>query len=287
MFLITGANGYLGSEFAKQCSKLDKTLCLTKDTLDIRDAEKVHSLIERQVDTKYIINCAASVNIADMQKDPQWASQITVEGPTNLARACKLNNKKLIHFSSDYVFDGKKNVPYQEFDRTNGISIYGKLKAQSERALEQIGGGSVVIRTAWLFKNGSNDFIGKIIKLAKEKSELAVVNDQIGSPTYIPDLVEAVLKMISTGWSTDFNIYHVTNNGIASWYDLAAITLNYLKSDVRLRTTCSKEFEPAIQRPSYSVLDNRKLFNDFKIEVPHYYSRLLSCIEMSKNDKNY
>lgn len=203
-------------------------------------------------------------------------------GVKNLCAVANELDIPLIHFSSDYVFDGKKNTPYQETDKPNPLSIYGKQKVSSEEFLMKNLKTGLIIRTAWLFSSYGKDFVKTIYHLALQKDTLNVVFDQTGSPCYGEDLAKAVIEILPRIKNNTCEIYHYTNEGVCTWYDLAYFIVNEFSLKCIVRPVHSFEFSQKAPRPSYSVLDKTKIKQDFNVSIDHYSFALKRCIEKIK-----
>ena len=193
-------------------------------------------------------------------------------------------NLKLIHFSTDYVFDGKVNYPYTEEMAVCPLGIYGKTKRAGEVEIIDSCSDSIVIRTSWLYSSYGNNFVKTILRLGKEKEELSVVSDQIGTPTYARDLAKVCLSILNKPGRLDSKgkVYHYSNEGIASWYDFAHSIMELSEVDCQLKAIESKDYSRSAERPHYSVLNKSKLKSDFGVNIPHWRDSLLKCITRIK-----
>jgi dTDP-4-dehydrorhamnose reductase len=282
--LITGANGMLAMEFKEVLEKYKNSqffqaFYASKEDLDITNIDSVRSYVcGKKID--YILNCAANRNAEQMEEDDIEPSRlITVDGPRNLAIVANELGANLIHFSSDYVFDGEKSTPYTEEDVTNGLSVYGKLKIEGENAVLKTADTALVIRTAWLFSAYGKDFVKTIKYLAETRNEIKVVFDQIGSPCYAADLAHYIIQILPLIKKGTREIYHLTNEGCCSWYDLAYSIVSSLKLNCKVIPIHTSEFPQKAMRPHYSVLDKTKIINDFSLSIRHYSDGLSECIE--------
>jgi dTDP-4-dehydrorhamnose reductase len=196
-----------------------------------------------------------------------------VIGAKNLAEVCKNFKTTLIHISTDFVFDGNKSTPYLEEDKTNPQGVYGKTKSDGEQQITKILKEHFIIRTSWLYSQFSNNFMKTILKLAKERNFLSVVNDQIGTPTNAVDLAEVIIKVILSN-SKNFGIYHFSNEGSASWYDFAKRIFEINKIAIDLKPIPTSEFPTPAKRPRYSVLDKSKIKSEFNILIDFWQDSL-------------
>lgn len=281
MILVTGGTGLLGSEIKKQLGT-QPALYPSRSELDITNFESIKSYVAQKSITA-IINCAANVNAEFLEENEEYAQIIGVDAPRFLAKISAEIDVPLIHISTDYVFDGTKNTPYREDDAPNGISVYGKTKAAGEQEVLKYATTCAIIRTAWLFSENGRDFISTIRRISKERSEISVVYDQIGSPTYIPDLAEIILKVSSKLPYGKKEIYHATNEGVCTWYDLAQLVVSGLGINCKVKPIRSHEFPLKAKRPHYSVLDKAKIKTAYKIEIRHFTEALQICLNNVKN----
>ena len=268
--LITGANGQLGTELAKL---LPEALLTDVADLDITDFQAVQSFVqERQIKT--IINAAAYTAVDKAEDEPLVAQKINVQGPENLAKT----GCKIIHISTDYVFDGTNHQPYRPEDKTNPVSVYGKTKAEGENAVLKNAPTAAIIRTAWLYSPYGNNFVKTMRRLGAERDTLNVVADQIGTPTYAADLAKAIKQILPQLNEQTKGIYHFTNEGVCSWYDFAVEIMRLSKLSCKVLPMTSAEYPTKAQRPFYSVLDKNKIKKTFHLEIPHWKESLEQCL---------
>lgn len=279
--LVTGANGLLGTEFKARLSSDEAWFC-GREELDITDINAVRNFFQNKK-IHYIINCAACRDAEYLEDHEIEAEPISVQGPKNLAIVAKENNATLIHVSTDYVFDGKKSSPYVETDAVNPLNIYGKYKEQGEQAALRAAETCLVLRTAWLFSSYGDDFVKKIRDLASTRSELKVIFDQVGSPCYAGDFADYTLQILPKIKTGTKEIYHLTNEGICSWYDLAYATVKAFNLDCQVIPIHTAEFPQKALRPKYSVLDKSKIKRDFNLKIRHYSEGLNDCIQKIKS----
>lgn len=284
VILITGANGQLGNEM-KVVSKnfYGYDFIFTDiDTLDITNKEKSSEFI-LSVQPDWIVNCAAYNLVDKAESEPDIAMLVNSAAVKNIAEAIKGSECKLIHVSSDYVFDGKSNIPYDESAPANPLSAYGISKLSGERSalLHQY---SMIIRTAWLYSSFGANFVKTILKHGKLKESLNVVFDQTGTPTYAADLAEAIMQIISGVIRNHFafypGTYHYSNEGVCSWYDFAAEIIQEAGLECKINPILSKDYPTTAQRPSYSVLDKSKIKENYLLSIPHWRSSLKKCIKL-------
>ncbi len=254
--LVTGSQGQLGHALQERSlNHKDWIWKFTKRSeLDITVPEKVQQFVyEFQPD--WIINAAAYTNVDGSETNQELAFRVNAEGPHNLAMAAIEANAKLVHISTDYVFDGTKNEPYTETDQPNPLQVYGKSKLEGETLIQETGVPGIIIRTSWLYGTHGKNFVKTIIRLAEEKDEIQVVDDQIGSPTYVGDLAEAILELLSKHTFHHLELLHYSNEGGISWYEFAE-KINLLCSlGCTIKLISSETLKQKAIRPSFTKLD--------------------------------
>jgi dTDP-4-dehydrorhamnose reductase len=252
--VVTGANGQLGREVAVQGKDCHELILVGHDDLDICDGNAVKAFFTKfQPDA--VINCAAYTNVDQAETDFDGAFKVNVIGSKNLAAACLEAEAKLVHVSTDYVFDGSGSASYREYDQVSPLGVYGKTKFIGENMVRELLGRHYIVRTAWLYGEGNN-FVRTMLKLAKTNDTLRVVNDQIGTPTSTVDLTKAIFKLLE---SNAYGTYHATCQGQCSWYDFAATIFKQANQKITVIPVTSEEFPRPAKRPAYSVLDNYML----------------------------
>lgn len=282
--LITGAYGQLGNEIN----------CLTKefqdwqflftdvDTLDITNESELEDWFQNNK-PDFIINCAAYTAVDKAETDIETAEKVNSLAPKLLAKQAKKFGTKLIHISTDYVFDGEAFTPYSEDDHVNPKSVYGKTKLWGEQNCFEENPDTIVIRTSWLYSAFGNNFVKTMLRLGKERGQLNVVFDQVGTPTYAADLASAILEIIAITVKNPEKfvpgIYHYSNEGVASWYDFAKAIFEVSGVSCNVSPVLSNQFPTAAKRPNYSVLDKSKIKNTFGITVPYWRDSLKNCVE--------
>ena len=281
--LVTGSNGQLGSEIRDLLSLYKTTDFIFRDLhdLDICNLNALESFITEQKITG-VINCAAYTDVDKAEENSEIVKQVNSQGVLNLINALKEVDGKLIHISTDYVFDGNNSKPYNELDTVNPVGVYGESKRDGELAVINSTIDGIVIRTSWLYSSYGNNFVKKILQLGLEKKELSVVFDQLGTPTYARDLAKTCLSIICENNSNKISkkgqIYHYSNEGIASWFDFAAEIIKLGTIVCKVIPVLTKEFPTKAKRPHYSVLDKTKIKNDFNIEIPNWRDSLKDCL---------
>lgn len=251
--LVTGANGQLGREIARQGSGHE--LILTDVTkLDITDNAAVRDFF-RTVKPQAVIHCAAYTNVDAAESDVDGAFRVNVVGAQNIAAGCLESGARMVYVSTDYVFDGTKQEPYREFDPVRPQSVYGVTKEQGESIVRQILGRHYILRTAWLYGDGNN-FVRTMLRLAEQNPSLRVVDDQVGTPTSTVDLARAIFTVLQ---SDSYGTYHATCQGQCSWYDFAREIFRQAGKQVTVTPVTTAEFPRPAKRPAHSVLDNYML----------------------------
>ena len=275
MYLITGGNGQLGTELSKLLPNAIRT---DVNDLDITDDYAVRRFcIKNRIDT--IINCAAYTAVDKAEDNKDLAAAINVIGPYNLAKT----GKKIVHISTDYVFDGTGYKPYTPADKPNPVSIYGKTKLWGENAVLENADNAIIIRTAWLYSPYGNNFVKTMRRLGADKKSINVVADQIGTPTYAGDLAAAIVKILPQMNKQNRGVYHFTNMGVCSWYDFATEIMAQSGLNCVVNPINSSEYPTRATRPFYSVLDKNKIIKTFGVEIEHWKKSLQKCIsEMEK-----
>jgi dTDP-4-dehydrorhamnose reductase len=284
--LVTGANGQLGSEI-KMVSKnfYGYNFIFTDlDTLDITSKEKTSEFI-LTANPDWIVNCAAYNLVDKAESEGDIAMLVNGTALNNIAEAIRGSVCKLIHVSSDYVFDGRSNVPYDEMIPAYPLSAYGRSKLAGEKySLKHQ--YAMIIRTAWLYSSFGSNFVKTILKHGKLKETLNVVFDQTGTPTYAADLAEAIMHVISgvirNQIAFNAGIYHYSNEGVCSWYDFATEIIHEAGLECKVSPILSKDYPAIAPRPSYSVLDKSKIKENYFLSIPHWRTSLKKCIKLLK-----
>ena len=254
--LITGSKGQLGSELVELLSKDNEVYGFGHKELDVTDKNLVINTVSKII-PDVIIYSAAFTNVDGCESNIKTAFDVNIIGTGNVAIASKKNKSKMVYISTDYVFDGKKNSPYLESDIPNPVSIYGISKYGGELIVKHFLNNFFIVRTSWLYSKRGKNFVNTILNIAKNKKELKVVYDQVGCPTYAPDLANAISALISTKY---YGIYHITNSGECSWYEFAKKILEYAEiKDIKVTPISTEELNRQAPRPKYSVLKNFNL----------------------------
>ncbi len=274
--LIIGHKGMLGSDLFEMCknNKFD-VVGVDADELDITDLQNTKEKVA-QIKPNVVINCAAYTNVDGCEENIDLAYKVNGLGARNLAIATSEASVKLVHISTDYVFDGEGKENLTEYDLVNPLSIYGKSKLMGEEMIKSFHNKYFILRTQWLYgKNGPN-FVETMIKLAKEKDSLMVVDDQIGSPTFTKDLCKSIIELIST---EKYGIYHVSNGGQASWYQFAKDIFELSNINIDVKPCTTEQFPRPAYRPKYSVMDNSMLRINGFTELRSYKEALKEYLE--------
>lgn len=276
--LITGCNGQLGNEIQLLQAQYAQHTWLNTDVneLDITDKAAIERFVEaNEIDG--IVNCAAYTAVDKAESDPQLARKLNADAPAFLSEAVAKRGGWMVQVSTDYVFNGTKHTPYVETDEPCPNSVYGQTKLEGEQAVSKLCTNAMIIRTAWLYSEFGNNFVKTMIRLGREREQLGVIFDQVGTPTYAHDLATAIMTAIDKGIKP--GVYHFSNEGVTSWYD-------FTKSIHRLAgiNTCqvsplhTAEYPTPACRPAYSVLDKTKIKDAYGIEIPHWEESLAKCI---------
>ena len=278
--LITGSNGQLGSELKALAEGylLYEFLYTDVNELNITDESSVNHFFELH-NPDVIINCAAYTAVDKAEMDEETAYLVNDVATGNLARAASECGAFMVHISTDYVYDGRNHIPYTETDKINPLSVYAKSKAAGEFAVHQANGKAIIIRTSWLYSAFGNNFIKTMIKYGKERDSLNVVFDQIGTPTYAHDLAKAILDTLPLEMTSDtIEVYHYSNEGVASWYDFAIAIHHFAGIDCKVNPIPTKDYPLPAERPFYSVLDKSKIKKKLAIEIPYWRDSVKNCI---------
>jgi dTDP-4-dehydrorhamnose reductase len=281
--LITGSNGQLGSEIKELAANYKKLDFVFKDLpeLDICNFEALQAFII-DYNINIVINCAAYTAVDKAEEDAEIAEKVNSKGVLNLVNALQTVNGKLIHISTDYVFDGDHFLPYKESDSVSPIGVYGETKREGELVVINSDIEAIVIRTSWLYSAYGNNFVKTMLRLGNEKEKLNVIFDQVGTPTYAADLAEACLEILSKNdakINSKGNVYHFSNEGVASWYDFAIAIMKMGTIECVVSPIETREYPTLAKRPHYSILNKAKIKNDFGLEIPYWRDSLEKCIE--------
>jgi len=286
--LVTGSHGQLGSEIRTIVQNnadeytSEEFFFTAKDTLDIRDTSKIEAFIQDH-NIDIIINCTAYTAVDNAESNIMMADEINREAVRNLALLSLENSVKLIHISTDYLFDGTTYKPYIEETQSNPQGIYSKTKLAGEQELKQVNPPeAIIIRTSWIYSSFGANFVKTMLRLGREKDEISVVFDQIGTPTYARDLAGAILWILKhplKSENRDVAIYHYSNEGVASWYDFAKAIFEFANIKCDVKPIETYQYPTPAKRPYYSVLNKSKIKNTYNLKIPYWRDSLKECID--------
>lgn len=279
--LVTGSNGQLGSELRGLAENSEYVFRFTDvDSLDICDEQAVMKAVGEFL-PDVIVNCAAFTAVDAAEDQPELCDRLNRLAPGYLAKATSRYHAGLVHISTDYVFEGTTHVPYKEEDEAAPVTVYGRTKLEGEKLVQTYCPDAVILRTAWLYSPYGKNFVKTMLRLGREKAQLGVVFDQIGSPTYAHDLAAVILQIIGKGLIP--GVYHFTDEGVCSWYDFTRM-IHQLDGI----TTCkvlplhTEEYPVKVARPHYSVLDKTKIKTVYQVEIPYWVDSLKDCLRRLK-----
>ena len=277
--LITGSNGQVGSEIKEISKDYSYNFFFTDRTnIDITNKDDIKSFCEKS-SINVIINCAAYTAVDIAETDIENADLVNRKAVKKLALVSEELNIKLIHISTDYVFDGKNFKPYNEEYQTNPQGIYGKTKLDGENEMIKINPkNSIIIRTSWVYSSFGNNFVKTMLRLGKEKESLTVVFDQIGTPTYARDLAKVILDIIPQINNSKVEIYNYSNEGVLSWYDFAKEIMKMAKLNCKISPIETFQYPTPAVRPHFSLLNKSKIKSAFNIEIPYWKDSLDACL---------
>lgn len=278
--LVTGSNGQLGSEIRELSVEYQDYFYFTdRNELDITNKDAVDDFcIQNSIDV--IINCAAYTAVDKAEEDEANADKINHLAVKYLAEISKEKNIKLIHISTDYVFNGKNYMPYVEDDTVNPNGIYGRSKLDGEKAMQEINPeNSIIIRTSWVYSSFGANFVKTMLRLGKERESLGVIFDQVGTPTYARDLAKTILDILPKIENKEVVIYHYSNEGVLSWYDFAKEIMKMAKIECQINPIETKEYPTPATRPHYSLLNKSKIKKEYNIAIPYWKDSLDQCLK--------
>jgi len=290
--LVTGKNGQLGKSIHKIVTNNEQTdefVFVGREELDLSSTDSITSYFNHN-NFDIIINCAAHTAVDKAEEEVVLANQINHLAVAQLAQIAKTQQAKLIHVSTDYVFDGESDKPYTETDETNPINVYGKTKLAGENALQKImPTDAIIIRTSWVYSEYGNNFVKTMLRLGKERDELNVVSDQIGSPTYATDLAETILKIID---NKDYQtkrrvteVYHYSNKGKVSWYEFAKEIFELSGIQCSVSPITTEQYPTPAKRPKNTLMNKDKISHRFDIDILDWRKSLESCIAILKEQQ--
>ena len=282
--LVTGSNGQLGSELNIISAYESYDFIFTDiEDLNLTDGAEVNSFFNtHKID--FCINCAAYTAVDNAEKNIESARAVNVDAVQNIAEACTINNTYLIHISTDFVFRGNGFLPLTESAKPDPVSVYGFTKLEGENIALKTNPRTLIIRTSWLYSSFGNNFVKTMIRLGKEREELGVIIDQIGTPTYAGDLAKAIMEIIKNSDQYDLEqncgLYHYSNEGVASWFDFAQAIFDLKSIKVNLKPLKTTEYPTPAKRPHYSLMDKSKIKNTFNLTIPYWRESLMNCLEL-------
>lgn len=286
--LITGANGQVGQCFRQLASQYPQWRFIFNDfpELDITDRKAVFSFFKSfpKGTLNWCINCAAYTAVDKAESEPEKAKKINLSGAKNLAEACAAKGIPLVHLSTDYVYHNRQNTPFREDDPVSPKSVYARTKLAGDRAALRANPLTMIVRTSWVYSEFGSNFVKTMLRLGAERPELKVVFDQIGTPTYAPDLAGAILQVIQKIENKEkapgsaAGIWHYSNEGVTSWYDFAKAIFEIKNMTCRVIPIETKDFPTPAQRPPFSLLNKTKIKTAFGITIPHWRDSLVKCL---------
>lgn len=292
VILVIGKNGQLGKSINKIVTnneQTDKFIFVGRDELDLSSNVSITSYFAHN-NFDIIINCAAHTAVDKVEEQSELANQINHLAVAELVKIAKMQQAKLIHISTDYVFDGESDKPYKEADKTNPINIYGRTKLAGEQALQEImPTDAMIIRTSWVYSEFGNNFVKTILKLSEERDEINVVCDQVGSPTYATDLANAILDTLQNkafkepGQETQ--VYHYSNSGEVSWYDFAREVFELTNIQCSVSPISTEEYPTLAKRPKNTLMNKDKIAETFSINIFDWKESLNICMAIIKEHK--
>jgi dTDP-4-dehydrorhamnose reductase len=282
--LVTGANGQVGSElrFLSLIQNQHEWVFTDLQELDLSDLKNLEINISK-IAPSLIINCAAYTSVDKAESENELANILNFKAVDLISKWSSNNRKKLIHISTDYVFDGNSETPMREDAVTSPINIYGSSKLKGENVCLKNDLNSIIIRTSWVYSSFGNNFVKIMRNLMKKRDSLSVVNDQVGSPTYAADLAETILTIVNhKKWNA--GVYHYSNEGKISWFDFANDIKYFSNSKTQINGISTEEYPTVAKRPKYSMLDKTKIKETYNIKVPDYKDSLEKCIKILQNE---
>ena len=282
--LVIGSDGQLGLEFQKFSNSYNSLSWVfsTIKTLDLLKLDTI-SFFLNNINPSVIVNCAAYTNVDKAETESKLANTINYKAVDIISKWTNENNKKLIHVSTDYVFNGISKLPLYENSITNPVNEYGRSKLNGEQACFKNDPNSIVIRTSWLYSSFGNNFVKTMIELMKKNNLVKVVNNQIGSPTYAYDLAKVIIEIIINSENKS-GLFHYSNEGETSWFEFARSIKELYNLDCKIIGVSSKEFKTLAKRPKYSLLNKSKIKTTFNLKIPDYKQSLKNCIDIIKNE---
>ena len=283
--LVTGKNGQLGKSIHKivtNTKQTDDFVFVGREELDLSNENNIARYFENNV-FDIIINCAAYTAVDKAEEEQDLANQINHLAVKQLARTARMQQARLIHISTDYVFDGESDKPYTETDETNPINVYGKTKLAGEQALQQaMPTNAIIVRTSWVYSEYGNNFVKTMLRLGKKRDEINVVSDQMGSPTYATDLANVILEIIKNkefrGKDQTAQIYHYSNEGEISWYEFAKVIFQIAKIDCKVNPITTEQYSTLAMRAKNTLMSKDKIMSVYATKILFWEASLGKCI---------
>lgn len=276
--IVFGASGQLGQslKFVTDAGSSHQFVFLPEEESNILDVNALRkAFVNYEAD--YCINCAAYTAVDRAEDDLDTARRVNRDGVENIARLCREFDTTLIHVSTDFIFEGNQPYPLSETDEANPINAYGVTKLEGEIVLSEYVDKYYILRTSWLYSEFGANFVKTMIRLGKEKDELNVISDQIGTPTYAIDLAKAIIGIIESD-NNAYGIYHYSNEGVASWYDFAKAIFDLANININVHPVRTSEYPTRAKRPTFSVMDKAKIKTTFGLAIPYWRDSLAICI---------
>ena len=282
--IVTGANGQLGQELQRLAKSFPdhRFHFYSRTELDIADAAQVERTFA-SLHPAYCINCAAYTAVDKAEREQDAAFSINATGTRNLAAVAKEHGARFVHVSTDYVFNGNGEYPYKEEDAPEPVNLYGASKLKGEEEALSVNPEAIVIRTSWVYSSFGNNFVKTMLRLMQSRTEINVVADQTGSPTYAADLAEAIMHIIGSGKWTG-GIYHFSNEGVITWHEFAQAIQKYTHLNCTVHPISTEQYPTPAKRPKYSVMDKQKIQHTFSIELQPWKSSLYRCLDLLKEE---
>jgi dTDP-4-dehydrorhamnose reductase len=288
MILITGGNGQVGQCFQDLAARIrgPRFIFVDVQELDITNRGAVQKFFKKNAEISWVVNLAAYTAVDKAETDRDLAKKINVTGAKNLAEACAAKSIPFIHISTDYVYHNRQNTPFVEGDAENPKGWYAKTKLMGDRAALAANPATMILRTSWVYSAFGNNFVKTMLKYGRDRAEMRVVFDQIGTPTYAPDLVSVIMEIMESVNSGKVSkeamrgIFHFSNEGVTSWFDFATAIFQAKSVDCRVLPIRSSEYPTPAARPPFSVLDKSKIKAIFEVEIAHWQNGLSRCLDI-------
>lgn len=283
VILVTGANGQLANELKILSSGYPSYhfIFTSKDELPIENTKLVNAFFQTH-SVDYCINCAAYTAVDKAESESEKTFLINAKAVGGLAEICRDHHSQLIHISTDYVYDGSAEIPLKEDGAVAPLNVYGLSKLKGEELALNKNVSSLIIRTSWVYSSFGNNFVKTMLRLFKEKSEISVINDQQGSPTYAADLAKVIMRFIERMEQHESfsGIVNYCNSGVTTWYDFAREIKRLTNSNCKINPTSTASYKTAAKRPQYSVLDTTKIHNWLQLDIPFWKKSLKECVQI-------